>query len=145
VAECETKQLSESNLDARIIVMVPDYTKPPYSFFAPPGVVRVSESALKMAREFAADAKRARPDGSFVISFAWGDSRAVRRGIDGPLEELGPGLDLVAYDPPDVPSEVIQTVEGLAFAIQIPSNIYDKSAHRLIDTDERLKSKLTLR
>ena len=32
--------------------MSPDYTKPPYSYYAPPGAVRVSAAAVEMARTF---------------------------------------------------------------------------------------------
>jgi hypothetical protein len=125
--------------------MGPDYTKPPYSFFAPPGVVRVSESALKLAREFAADIKRVRPDDNSVISFDWADSRFVRNRVDGPREDLGAGLDLAAYEPTDIPPGVTQIVDGIALVIKIPNVIYEKSPTRLIDTDEHRESKLILR
>jgi hypothetical protein len=131
--------------DGKIVAMTADFTKPPYSFFAPPGVVRVSASALKLAQEFAEDAKRVRPSDEFVISFDWADSRSVRQRIDGPREELGPGLDLAAYDRPAIPPEVIQKIDELAFAVKIPRHIYEKSVHRLIDIDDRQISKLTLR
>jgi hypothetical protein len=61
------------------------------------------------------------------------------------MEDIGPGLDIVAYDRPDVPAEVVQQRDGIAFAANIPSRIYEASAERLIDVDETAFSKLVLR
>lgn len=127
------------------MIMAPDYRKPPYSFFAPPGTVRVSESALEIARRYADELRRKRPPSEWLLSFDWADERAVRRPSGGPLEELGPGLDLVAYDKGDVPLDVLQTVDGLTFAIKIAAHIYGNSVLRLIDTDDKEPSKLILR
>ena len=66
--------------------------------------------------------------------------------VDGPMEELGPGVDLVSVDARAVPSDVIQRVDGVAFAIKIPKAVYDPSAERLIDVDHTaLRFKLVLR
>jgi hypothetical protein len=124
--------------------MSPDHTKPPYSYYAPPGAVRVSASALEMARTFAEQVARA--SSGQVIVFDWAISRGVRRRVDGPMEELGPGVDLVSLDARDVPSDVIQRVDGVSFAIKIPKAVYDPSAERLIDVDHTaLRFKLVLR
>ena len=81
-----------------------------------------------------------------VIVFDWAISRGVRRRVDGPMEELGPGVDLVSVDARAVPSDVIQRVDGVAFAIKIPKAVYDPSAERLIDVDHTaLRFKLVLR
>src|SRR5215204_3425566 len=86
--------------------MSPDHTKPPYSYYAPPRAVRVSAAALEMARTFGEQVARASP--GQVIVFDWAISRGVRRRVDGPMEELGPGVDLVSLDARAVPSDVIQ-------------------------------------
>lgn len=106
--------------------------------------MRVSDAALELAREFAADVRLARPGHDFVIAFDWADWRMIRK-VDGPRQELGPGLDLAIYEPRDIPAGVTQSVAGLRFAVRIPSHIYENSVHRLIDFDERTTSKLTLR
>ncbi len=125
--------------------MASNYTKPPFSFFAPPGTMRISASALQMAREFDEQVRRARTDSVRVIAFDWAISRGIRRRVDGPMEELGPGLDLVSFDRSEIPAEVIQRVEGVEFAIKVPSHIYEASVGRLIDVDETALSKLVLR
>lgn len=43
-------------------VMPPDYTKPPYSSYAPPGTIGLTAAALELAREFAEQVARAKPD-----------------------------------------------------------------------------------
>ena len=88
----------------------------------------------------------ARASSGQVIVFEWAISRGVRRRVDGPMEELGPGVDLVSLDAGAVPSDVIQRVDGVAFAIRIPKAVYDLSAERLIDVDHTaLRFKLVLR
>lgn len=126
--------------------MPADYTKPPYSFFASPGTVRVSAAALAMARTFADATRRARPDRGWVVTFDWAESRSVRdprRG--GPWVELGAGLDLVAFERRDIPPGVTETNDGLEFAIKIPAQIVAAAILRLIDVDDCAVSKLALR
>lgn len=121
------------------------YSRPPYSFLAPPGVVEVSGSALRMARNFAADIHASASMRYYIVSFDWADSRSVRRPPGGPMVELGPGLDLAAYDPADIPDGVMQTVDDFSFAVKIPGHIYARSQLRLIDTDTASPSGLVLR
>lgn len=128
-----------------VMTIMPDYTKLPYSFFAPPGVVSVSAAALALARDFDEDTRRVRSAHPWVLAFDWADSRIVRMPKGGPRHELGPGLDLVAYEPADVPPDVVQTIDGLTFAVRIPSNIYERSRERLIDVDDAAPTKLVLR
>ena len=125
--------------------MAPDYTKPPLSYFAPPGMVKVSAAALEQARQFAEDINRVKPEDDCVITFEWAESRFMRRLVDGPREELGAGLVLVVHDRSDLPAEVIQTAGDLEFAIKIPSEVWRKSALRTIDIDETVLWKVTLR
>jgi hypothetical protein len=125
--------------------MAPDYTKPPYSFFAPPGAIRVSPSALALAREYSSNVRQLRPDNNWIVGFDWGDTRSIRRRVDGPLENLGAGLDLVAYERADIPSGVVQVLDGIEIAIKVPSRIYQTSRDRVIDTSEGAPPKLILR
>jgi hypothetical protein len=121
------------------------YGWPPYSFYAPPGVVKVSASALRMARELAEKVLIPPPRIPLVIVFGWRDSGWVRKPPNGPRVELGPGIDLAACEAADVPRGVLQTIDGVEFAVLIPRHIYENSALRLIDTDETEVSGLTLR
>jgi hypothetical protein len=125
--------------------MDPNDTKLPHSYFAPPGAVRVSAAALKMAREFDEAVRRATSQDDWIVTFDWAFARSVRQRPGCPTEDIGPGLDLITYARSDTPPEVIQRVEGVTFAIKIPSHIYNASTQRLIDVDETAFSKLVLR
>ena len=121
------------------------YGWPPYSFYARPGVVKISASALQMARELAERVLVWRSRLPLLIVFSWRDSGWVRKPPNGPRIKLGPGIDLGAWDAADVPRDVLQTVDGVEFAVRIPRHIYENSALRLIETDETEVSGLTLR
>jgi hypothetical protein len=114
--------------------MSSDDTKAQQGLFAPPGVVSVSAPALEMARKFDKHVKSTRSGDEWVIAFD----------VDGPMEELGPGLDLVAFKRSDVPDEAVQHVEDVTFVIKIPSQVYEASSQRLIDVDEKAFSKVVL-
>src|SRR5437764_5528321 len=89
--------------------------------FTSPGLIKVSDAALQMAREFADFLKQDRPDEAWVVGFDWADSRQMRfPRPGGPMQELGPGIDLAGYERRSVPDEVIQTIDGIAFAIKVP-------------------------
>lgn len=125
--------------------MVGKFAPPSRSLFAPPGAVKVSSGALEMAREFSEQVKITSPDRPQMIVFDWADSRAVREPIGGPWVDLGPGLDLAAYDVQDIWADLIQEVDGVRFAVKISRHIYEASSLRLIDTDDEARSGLTLR
>jgi hypothetical protein len=114
--------------------------------FTSPGLIKVSDAALRTAREFADFLKQDRPDEDWVVGFDWADSRQMRfPRPGGPMQELGPGIDLAGYERRSVPDEVIQTIDGIAFAIKVPSRVWLNSAKRLIDVDPTAGSGLTLR
>lgn len=120
-------------------------TSPPEEWFTPPGVVRISSSALELARAFRTQAIQTQPEADWVISFDWSDSRRIREKGANIWRDVGAGLDLTAYETHQVPSGVVQLVDDLSVAIKIPSQIWEASAERLIDTDERAFSGLVLR
>ena len=124
--------------------MNPDYTKPPYSYFALPGAVRVSPAVMEFARKFGEHVQRTM-GGNRVVTFDWAFARSVRRHKDGPTEDIGPGLHLGICDRSDLPAPVVQRVGNFSFAIQIPIHVYEASKERLVDFDETAFSKLVLR
>jgi hypothetical protein len=114
--------------------------------FTSPGLVKVSSAALRMAREFGDFLRQEKPDGDWIVGFDWADSRQMRfPRPGGAMQELGPGFDLAAYERGNVPHEVIQSIDGVIFAIKIPSRVWLNSAKRTIDVDASGKSGLTLR
>lgn len=114
--------------------------------FTSPGLIKVSDAALQLARDFGDFLKQDRPDEDWVVGFDWADSRQMRfPRPGGPMQELGPGIDLAGYERRSVPDEVIQTIDGIAFAIKVPSRVWLNSAKRLIDVDKAAGSGLTLR
>jgi hypothetical protein len=114
--------------------------------FVPPGIINVSVTALRMARDFADFLKQERPNEDWVACFDWADSRAMRfPRPGGPMQQLGPGCELAGYERRQVPDDAIHSIEGVTFAIKIPSRVWLNSAKRLIDADPSVGAGLTLR
>ena len=140
-----SRRCARAAIAAQCRTMSDKYGWPPYSSYAPPGVVKVSPSALQMARELAGRVFATPSRIPLVIVFGWRDSGWVRKPPNGPRIELGPGIDLAACEAANVPRGVLQTVDGVEFAVRIPRHIYENSALRLIDTGETEASGLRLR
>ena len=121
-----------------------DFSRPPYSFFAPPGSVDISPSALALARAFLEEAARSQPALPWVVAFDWADERRVREKGSNTWIDLGPGIDLAAYQEGDLPGGVIETVEGIKVALKIPGHIVQDGGRKRIERDDSLLSKLRL-
>src|SRR4051794_24472576 len=65
------RRCARAGLAAQCQTMSDKYARPPYSFYAPPGVVKVSASALQMARELAESVLVTCPGLPQVIVFSW--------------------------------------------------------------------------
>ena len=124
--------------------MAGKFAPPSRSSFAPPGAVKISQTALELAREFAAQVEAGSQGRPQMIVFDWSDSRAVRQPLGGPWVDLGAGLDLAAYDLQDIWDDLIQEIDGVRFAVKISRHVYEASSLRLIDTDSEARSGLTL-
>lgn len=124
---------------------MPDYSKPPLSYYTPPGIIRVSPEALKMARDLYETVRGMPKVRQPLVSFDWATARSVRRAPGAPEEDVGPGLDLGAGERSDAPPEAIQSIDGVEFTIMVPREVYEKSRECLIDVDNTAFSKLVLR
>lgn len=124
---------------------MPDFSVPPLSYYTPPGIVRVSPEALKMARDLAFTARRSPQVRDPLVSFDWATSQTGRAGPNAPERDFGPGLMLGAGERADAPPAAIQSQAGLDFTIMIPREVYEKSRERLIDVDRDAFGGLTLR
>lgn len=113
--------------------------------FAPPGTVTVSPSALKLARQFDEHIRDGRRNEAWLTTFSWADARQVQQADTENWEDMGPGLDLGAFERDQVPPEVIHSVDGMEFAIMIGASVYEAAEQRLIDRDDAVLSKLVLR
>jgi hypothetical protein len=114
--------------------------------FTRPGIINVSAAALQMARDFSDFLKQEKPNEDWIACFDWADSRAMRfPRPGGPMQELGPGFDLAGYERRKVPDDAMHSIEGVTFAIKVPSRVWLNSAKRLIDADPSNGSGLTLR
>jgi hypothetical protein len=111
--------------------------------FTLPGVIDVSPSALDLARAFHDTVKGT--GGDWVATFSWSHSISVKMGPNESYQDIGSCLTLGAFKRHEIPAGVIQTIGGLELAVQIPRSVWEKSARRLIDTDETLLFKLALR
>lgn len=112
--------------------------------FTAPGTVRVSAAALQFARDFS-DSVGALRRGRYVTTFDWAQSISIRENADAPLEHIGACLTLGAYDRVEVPPAFIQKADDFEFAVRIPPEVWQESIQRVIDVDESLPFKLTLR
>jgi hypothetical protein len=110
-----------------------------------PGTVAVSDAAVELARKFAEEIKRTRPGESWIVGFDWADERRIRFPRNSNhWEDLGPGLDLGAYERERVPAAMMATVDGVEFVVCIPRAIYEKADRRMIDRDDAKRTKLVL-
>jgi hypothetical protein len=112
--------------------------------FTPPGVIKLTPAALQFAREFDESLKNNQP-GNWVVVFDWATSISVKSGPDAPAKDIGACVTLGASERHEIPSGFTQIVGGVEYAIQIPRDVWEKSAKRLIDIDESLLFKLALR
>jgi hypothetical protein len=108
-------------------------------------MLRISSSALRLARSFLDEARRASPDVDWVVCFDWADSRRVRRPGTNDWSDLGAGIDVTAYEREHVPSTMIQLIDGLEVLIKIRSDVWQRSRQKLIDTDETFSGRVVLR
>jgi hypothetical protein len=112
--------------------------------FIAPGAIKVSTAALQLARHFN-DAIKSTDNGNWVVVFDWAESISVHRAPDAPREDIGACLTLGAYKRSQIPPGFMQKLDGVEFAIRIPMDVWQNSIHRLIDLEETLLFKLTLR
>ena len=103
----------------------------PVEACAPPGTIRVTDRALKRARQF----QDAVPFG-WISTFLWCDGREKRASKDAPWEDQGPGLDLGAYRVEQIPKEAVCTAGSLKYAVCISKDIIDSHPERTIDLDK---------
>jgi hypothetical protein len=112
--------------------------------YTPPGVIQVSPAALQLARDFYETVKNMQ-GGNWLVVFDWATSVTKKLGPDQPSQDVPDGVMMGASKRHEVPAGFSQTVDGLEFAIQIPKEIWEKSAQRLIDLDKTQFFKLALR
>lgn len=132
------------NSERMISAMVSHDTQSSGDGFSPPGIIKVSAAALKLARDFHETIKATRQK-DWVVSFDWSDSIIIRRDPNEPPEDIGACLTLGAYERHQIPPGFVQRLDGLEFAIKIPPDVWQKSVQRLIDVDTGQLFKLTLR
>jgi hypothetical protein len=116
---------------------------PADNMFTPPGTIKLSPAALKLARDFATTTKDM--GNNLVPVFDWAMSITYKLAPDAPPQEAGDCVMLGALERHKIPHGFIQSVDGVEFAIEIPPQIWQKCPERLIDVDETAFSKLTLR
>src|SRR5262245_18092211 len=91
--------------------------------FTAPGIIRVSAAALGLARGFSEAVGAAN-----VATFDWAESISIRRKGSAVFENLGPCLTLSAYKTGEVPSAFIHRAGQFRYAVEIPEEIWKKSA-----------------
>jgi hypothetical protein len=115
----------------------------PDDLFVAPGTITVSAAALKLARDFitVVNGEHGR---NWIAVIDWATSQTVKRAPDAVSESMGPGLGLGASKYKEIPPAAISKVDGFEFALQIPRHVWEKSARRVIDIDDKQLFKLAL-
>lgn len=112
--------------------------------FVPPGAIKVSTTALQYARDFMA-AVTAAHGNKYMATFDWSQQITGRASLDAEPQPIDDCLMLGASERSDVPQEAIHVLDGLEFAVEIPTEILQTSVQRLIDFDSGVFFKLVLR
>ncbi len=113
-------------------------------YYVLPSLVRISPSAIELARGFREAVFGADKREDWIICFDWALAQSIQE-PGGPSIDMGPGLCLGAGKRQEIPAAAIHTVEGIEVAIKIPKEIWQNAAERLIDTDDKAFGKVVLR
>jgi hypothetical protein len=101
-----------------------------YRKMAPPlGSVRLSASALQQVKMFMRQVRRASPQDDLIASILWATKRKYKGRNDVDWINVEDGLQLGAYRRTDVPSDVIDKVDGaeIVFSAPDPSMLAGKT------------------
>lgn len=107
---------------------------PDMKFFVAPGLVRLTPAALALAKRFS-DQIPGIGSGGWMVTFSWASARSISDPRRGVVKDLGPGLDLGAHRPEQVPAGAVHVEDGLKFALQIPREILAEAPRKIIDVD----------
>jgi hypothetical protein len=88
--------------------------------FAPRGEIALSPDALDQARTFLANMEKYDPTSKWIIGFSWADERKLRPDSHSDWVDIGPGVDLCAYKPSELPDGVAENRDGLEVAFIVP-------------------------
>jgi hypothetical protein len=102
-------------------------------------------AALELARKFRRELKEQDASKDWVIGFSWAIERRMRWPKGGPLRDLGPGLDLAAYDRRQIDASRLRRADGLDYIVDIPAEVARSSRLGWIDRDDAEFSQLVLR
>ena len=122
--------------------MNPRTIDPRVGSFVAAGAIRVTAAALDIARAFAEDIKRERPNEDWIITFDWAFSRRARKTPGGEWQDLGAGLDVTAFRRQQIPQSAIQQLEGVEIVIKVPEQMLAQSPDRTIDVDPDNKARV---
>ena len=103
-------------------------------YYVAPGVIRLTPAAHARASAFVKHMGAAR-GGGWIVSFDWGSERTLVNRSLGTSRDLGPGLDICAARPGEVPEAAVCDDGGLRFALQIPQDVVANAKRKIIDVD----------
>jgi hypothetical protein len=107
--------------------------------------IQPTPAALKLALAFHRELKEQDASKEWVIGFSWAIERRMREPKGGPMRNLGPGLDLAAYDRRQIDASRLRRADGLEYIVDIPAEVARSSRLGLIDRDDGEFSQLVLR
>lgn len=111
--------------------MPSDDERVPLEACTPPGTIKVTDRALRLAEQFQASV----PAG-WIVAFSWHEGERRRASKDAPWEDMGPGLDLGAYRICQIPEEAVCHMGTLSYAVLIWKEIVESHPEKTIDLNE---------
>jgi hypothetical protein len=106
---------------------------PPH-LFIDPNRVTISSEALALVIEFTKLLPR--NGKNWVVSFDWAFSRRYREKNSDIWHDIGPGIDLTAYEEHEVPSRRICVIGKIKIVFKIPENVFNCLNKKTIDVDK---------
>lgn len=118
-----------------------DEMEPPHLFLDPTRVT-VSPQALVLVMEFAKLLPR--NGKSWVVSFDWAFDRRYREKNSMIWHDLGPGIDMAAYEEREIPAHRIIVFNNIKIAFKIPEDVFNNLPNGRIDQDKKSPGKIIM-
>jgi len=91
--------------------------------YPPIGSVKISDAAMSLALRLQTTLKEQFQRSDMIIGFGWSTQRQFVDPNGRKTLDLGAGIDLVAYEPDQIPTEAVIHESQLRYVVVIPSSV----------------------
>ncbi len=95
----------------------------PAQLFVSKGAITLSPRALAVAKQFVVDLGKYDPKARWIAGFQWCSARSMRWTADSETFDEGPGIDLAGFRYGELPTDTVETVEGVPVIFLIPPDV----------------------